>query len=105
MSLPLLAVLLEQSCMVRESEPKDAEEIGQVRVAAWRAAYHRFMPESFLGALDPTNNLSELKKRLSNQGSNFTLFVGNSHIKHNQARHSDAFVSASLRQSHRFAQR
>ena len=61
--------------MLREAEPKDAEEIGLVRVAAWRAAYQEFMPEQFLDALDATNNLSELKERLSNQNSDFILSV------------------------------
>lgn len=61
--------------MLREAEPKDAEEIGQVRVAAWRAAYWRFMPEEFLTALDPTNNLADLKKRLSDKSSNVILSV------------------------------
>lgn len=71
--------MLEQSRMLREAEPKDAEEIGQVRVAAWRAAYQQFMPKNFLNALDPTSNLSELKERLSNQGSDFILSVAEEH--------------------------
>lgn len=61
--------------MLREAEPKDAEDIGQVRVAAWRAAYRQFMPEQFLEALDATSNLSELKERLSNQSVDFILSV------------------------------
>lgn len=65
--------------MLREAEPKDAEAIGKIRVAAWRAAYQQFMPGDFLNALDPTNNLSELKERLSNQGSDFTLSVAEEH--------------------------
>lgn len=66
---------LERDGMLREAEPKDAEAIGKVRVAAWRAAYRTFMPEAFLSALDPANNLSELKERLSNQHSDFIVSV------------------------------
>ncbi|MGD8175313.1 N-acetyltransferase family protein [Marinimicrobium sp. ARAG 43.8] len=61
--------------MLRKAEPRDAEAIGKVRVAAWRAAYQHFMPKEFLKALDPANNLAELKERLSNQSSDFTLSV------------------------------
>lgn len=59
----------------RDAEPKDAEAIGQVRVAAWRAAYQPFMPKEFLKAMDATRNLSELRTRLVNQNSHFTLSV------------------------------
>lgn len=61
--------------MLRDAEPRDAEAIGQVRVTAWRAAYQKFMPKEFLTALDPANNLAELKERLSNQSSDFILSV------------------------------
>jgi GNAT superfamily N-acetyltransferase len=61
--------------MLRKAKLKDAESIGKIRVAAWRAAYRQFMPEDFLDALDPANNLAELKERLSNQNSDFTVAV------------------------------
>lgn len=57
------------------AKPEDAEAIGRVRVSAWRAAYRQFMSDDFLSALDPANNVDELKERLSNQGSDFTVFV------------------------------
>lgn len=61
--------------MFRKAEPKDAEAIGEVRVAAWRAAYQSFMPKEFLMALDPANNLEELKERLSSQNPDFIVSV------------------------------
>ena len=61
--------------MLREAEPKDAEGIGQVRVAAWRAAYQQFMPEEFLKALDPAKNIDELEERISRQSSDFIVSV------------------------------
>jgi len=61
--------------ILREAEPKDAEAIGRARVAAWRAAYQPLMPKEFLKALDATRNLSELRTRLVNQNSDFTLSV------------------------------
>lgn len=61
--------------MFREAESKDAEAIGKVRVAAWRAAYRQFMPEVFLNSLDPANNLEELRVRLSSQSPDFTISV------------------------------
>jgi len=61
--------------MLRQAEPDDAEAIGRIRVAAWRAAYRQFMAEDFLNALDPASNLDELKKRLSNQNSEFSVSV------------------------------
>ncbi|WP_027330563.1 GNAT family N-acetyltransferase [Marinimicrobium agarilyticum] len=66
---------LQKSFILRKAEPKDAEAIGKVRVAAWRAAYREFMPANFLGALDPADNLSDLKNRLSNQNVDFTVSV------------------------------
>ncbi|UZJ43206.1 GNAT family N-acetyltransferase [Marinimicrobium sp. C6131] len=59
----------------RKAESRDAESIGQVRVAAWRAAYQPFMPNEFLKTLNAANNLSELRARLANQNSDFTLSV------------------------------
>lgn len=61
--------------MLRSAEPKDAEVIGIIRVAAWRAAYQKFMPEDFLADLDPKENLTELKERLSVQSPDFNLSV------------------------------
>lgn len=61
--------------MFREAEPKDAEAIGKVRVAAWREAYRQFMPEDFLNSLDPASNMEELTARLSSQGPDFTISV------------------------------
>jgi RimJ/RimL family protein N-acetyltransferase len=61
--------------MIRAAEPKDAEAIGAIRVAAWRAAYQKFMPEDFLTGLNPEQNLAELKERLLVQSPDFNLTV------------------------------
>ncbi|UTF58678.1 GNAT family N-acetyltransferase [Gilvimarinus sp. DA14] len=64
--------------MLRKSEPRDAKNIGKVRVAAWRAAYQGFMQCDFLNSLTPENNLDELRDRLSRLNSE--LFVTVSEI-------------------------
>jgi RimJ/RimL family protein N-acetyltransferase len=61
--------------MLRAAEPKDAEAIGIIRVAAWRVAYQKFMPEDFLASLNPEQNLAELKERLLVQSLDFNLSV------------------------------
>lgn len=61
--------------MLRAAEPKDAEAIGVIRVAAWRAAYQKFMPKDFLAGLNPGQNLAELKERLLVQSPDFNLSV------------------------------
>jgi len=60
---------------VRLARPSDAEAIGQIRVAAWRAAYRRFMPTEFLASLDPSANLSALRDQLVKPTSAFKVFV------------------------------
>jgi len=61
--------------MLRVAEPRDAEAIGVIRVAAWRAAYQKFMPKDFLAGLNPEQNLAELKERLLVQSPDFNLSV------------------------------
>ncbi|MEI8573049.1 GNAT family N-acetyltransferase [Methylomonas sp. LW13] len=60
---------------IRLAIPADAKAIGQIRVAAWRAAYQPFMPSEFLASLDPSANLDALTERLTNPTREFMVFV------------------------------
>ena len=60
---------------LRPAIPADAGAIGQIRVAAWRAAYQRFMPESYLAALNPSANLDSLRAKLASPADDFKLTV------------------------------
>jgi GNAT superfamily N-acetyltransferase len=60
---------------VRAATAADAEAIGLVRVAAWRAAYRGVMPAEFLDALDPGQNLEGLRAALSAAEPPFGLRV------------------------------
>lgn len=61
--------------MLRNATPEDAEAIGQIKVAAWRAAYQEFIPADFLAGINPADNLDSLRERLSAQGPEFTISV------------------------------
>ncbi len=61
--------------LVRRAVPVDAEFIGAIRVAAWQAAYREFMPEDYLGSLDPGANLDSLRASLQSEASPFVLRI------------------------------
>lgn len=50
---------------IRSARPIDASAIGRIRVAAWQAAYGAFMPADFLAELDPSANLTALRRQLA----------------------------------------
>ncbi|MBK6768070.1 MAG: GNAT family N-acetyltransferase [Ardenticatenales bacterium] len=50
---------------VRAARVADADAVDQIRVAAWRAAYRKFMPSEFLASLDPGQNLEGLRAAIS----------------------------------------
>lgn len=60
---------------IRLAIPADAKAIGQIRVAAWRAAYQPFMPLDYLESLNPSANLDSLSERLTNPTKEFMVFV------------------------------
>lgn len=60
---------------VRQAAPGDAEAIGEVRVAAWQAAYKRFLPKAYLSSMNPSENISELRRKLSKQNEAFSVTV------------------------------
>jgi len=60
---------------LRLALPTDAEEIGQIRVSAWRAAYQHFMPLDYLSALDPLANIDSLRVKLASPTDDFKLTV------------------------------
>lgn len=60
---------------IRLAIPADAKAIGQIRVAAWCAAYQPFMPLDYLESLNPSANLESLTERLTNPAREFTVFV------------------------------
>jgi len=60
---------------IRRATDCDAEEIGLVRVRAWRAAYEAFMPAPFLAQLDHTANLAHWREKLLHQGADFSVVV------------------------------
>ena len=70
-----LPAMLERQMQVRVATAEDAEAIGLVRVAAWRAAYRGFMPDAFLDSLDPGQNLEGLKTVLMSAEPPFQLQV------------------------------
>jgi hypothetical protein len=61
---------------VRQAMPDDAPAIGQIRVAAWQAAYCGMLPDDFLDALDPLANVDGLRARLATQSSAWQMWVG-----------------------------
>jgi len=60
---------------IRPALPTDAAAIGQVRVAAWQAAYAKFMPYDYLAALDPSTNIEALKLKLEQLSPHFYLSI------------------------------
>jgi ribosomal protein S18 acetylase RimI-like enzyme len=61
--------------ILRPAIPSDADAVGRIRVAAWRAAYRSFMPASYLDALDPLANLDSLRVKLASPSDDFKLAV------------------------------
>lgn len=60
---------------LRPALVSDAEAIGYIRVSAWQAAYEKFMPQSFLAALDPLEHLDSRRKDLAKQTDGFVVCV------------------------------
>jgi ribosomal protein S18 acetylase RimI-like enzyme len=58
---------------VRLAQPEDAPIIASIRVAAWREAYKNILPEDYLHALDPAENLDMLGRRIAERSSEFTV--------------------------------
>lgn len=58
---------------IRPALPTDAAVIGQIRVAAWQAAYTFFMPADYLAALDSSANIESLKLKLGDLSQHFYL--------------------------------
>jgi RimJ/RimL family protein N-acetyltransferase len=75
---------LTQTCttIIRQAKASDALAIGQIRVAAWQAAYAAFMPADFLAALDPAAHIESLQSKLSAPSRDFYLAMAD---QHNQA--------------------
>lgn len=61
--------------MLRSGIPEDAEAIESIRVAAWKTAYSRFMPERFLSELDARKSVESLARRLSLSDKDFSITV------------------------------
>ena len=53
------------SIKVRDATIKDAEKIASIHVDAWRKAYAKYMPKSFLNALDKQQKTLEWERYLS----------------------------------------
>ncbi len=60
---------------VRAAHPGDAEAIGRIRVAAWRAAYRGMVPDGYLEQMDPGANLAPLRVRLAEPTDDFRGLV------------------------------
>ena len=60
---------------LRQALPADAKAIGEVRVAAWQAAYPAFMPAAYLAGLDSSANLEALESRLAAPPDRFSFTV------------------------------
>ena len=55
---------------VRRARPEDADVLGEVHVAAWRAAYRGTIPDTYLDALDPAQRAEQWRERLANPATN-----------------------------------
>lgn len=66
---------MNSNAIVRQAVPGDAEAIGEIRVAAWQAAYQSFLPEVYLSSLNPRENIAELRQKLSKQNEAFSVVV------------------------------
>jgi GNAT superfamily N-acetyltransferase len=60
---------------IRPALPTDAAVIGQIRVAAWQAAYTFLMPADYLAALNSSANIESLKLKLGDLSQRFYLAV------------------------------
>lgn len=60
---------------IRGADSNDVFAIGEIRVAAWRAAYQKFLPAAYLAALDPQANLDSLRAILSSESPPFKLRI------------------------------
>ncbi len=63
------------SLILRHAGPDDADRIADIRVAAWRSAYGRFMPEAYLDSLDPLPTAQALREKLPASGEGFHATV------------------------------
>lgn len=61
--------------LIRSAQAEDAELIGSIRVAAWRAGYRALLPAAYLAALDPGANIEGLRAALSADTPPFTLRI------------------------------
>ncbi len=50
---------------VRRAEPDDADALGVIHVAAWRAAYPGLMPQAYLDGLDAGNRADHWRETLA----------------------------------------
>lgn len=57
-------MLHREKVQVRPAEAQDAEAICRIRVLAWQAAYCKLMPESYLRALNPLENIESWRERI-----------------------------------------
>jgi ribosomal protein S18 acetylase RimI-like enzyme len=55
--------------IVRPAGPADAEEIAQIRIASWRAAYAGIVPAPCLDGLDLVGEVAIWRERLAGQGT------------------------------------
>lgn len=69
-------VELPRGCRVRPARPDDAEAVGRIRVAAWRAAYRGVMPDDYLDAMEAGTRLDGLRSRLAAPGPAFRVLAG-----------------------------
>jgi ribosomal protein S18 acetylase RimI-like enzyme len=60
---------------IRNAEPRDAEAIDGIRVAAWKAAYSCFLPSDYLQSLSAGGDLSGLRDRLRDPDDSFSAYV------------------------------
>jgi ribosomal protein S18 acetylase RimI-like enzyme len=49
---------------VRDARPADAEQIADVHVRSWQAAYHGLLPQEYLDRLDPADRLPRWRRTL-----------------------------------------
>jgi GNAT superfamily N-acetyltransferase len=61
--------------LIRPANSLDAESVGEIRVAAWKRAYLKFMPAEYLESLDPTANLDALRSALESRPQPFLMTV------------------------------
>ncbi|MEY2340816.1 N-acetyltransferase family protein [Acidithiobacillus sp. IBUN Pt1247-S3] len=59
----------------RIATSQDAEAIGEIRIAAWKAAYTGCMPASYLATLSSTDNLDQRREFLANTPNGVKVHV------------------------------